>query len=394
MATGGTENADSYDDAVAGRIHVLCHPCGRRQKNTTATSVCLTCQEHLCDECCEPHRVFKPGEHHISTISSLDKIQTPVDMKGMDTCAEHGRVFRYHCKDHDVLCCELCHIEMHKFCRNIFDINDLLTDVETIEIRQTLESTLLQANEIIEQSDANVKAITNRVENVSQYIDNMKQQIEQEEERAGTARSVRTEINDVMALNKNIQAKGTGLQKYIVKIILARKQVSSLSRVKYLIENNADNTVLFKEEGTQTAEISTRDVACDTVHTADASLASGSGTDQDCASESANKNIKESPATKDKHPVPVHAANEIIKLLALSTDRFKKKRGDKEWPYISSLDFLSDGRIVAIDNHNERCLILGPNLQRLGSYHFDTAPFGVTCFGNDQLAVTLRLVYN
>jgi len=377
MATGGTENADSYDDAVAGRIHVLCHPCGRRPKTTTATNVCLTCQEHLCGECIDLHRVFKPGEHHITAISSQDMIQTPVDMKGMDACTEHGRVFQYHCKEHKILCCERCHIEMHKKCDNIFDINNLLTEVENIDVLKNIESTLVQVNEKVEHSDTAVKALTTR-------IDNLKKQIEKEEERTSAAKSVRTELKDVMALNNDIQARGTDLQRYIIRFILTRSHIKSLSKLEDLFKGEPDNTVIIKHAGTQTAEVEIRDVECETDNTTERN-----GTEQVRVSNIENENIQES-TSRVKLVVPVFTANPIITLQELPTKKLKRIRGDKKWPFISSLDFLSDGRIVAIDHNNDKCLILGTDLQRLGSFDFDDKPLSVACFGSDQLSVSLR----
>jgi len=404
MATGRTENADANDDAVAGRVTVLCHPCGRRQKTTTATSECLTCQEHLCDECIEPHRVFKPGEHHITAITYQNTFRTRVDMKGMDTCAEHCRMFRYLCKDHDALCCELCHIKMHKKCDNIFDIDDLLelnkTDVENTDVKQNLESALMQATEIIEQSDSEVKSIAIKIETVSKDMKSMKDKIEKVEERAGVAKSVKTELSDAIALNNDVQARGTDLQRFIVRYISSRSHITLLSKLKYLVNDDVDNTMSLKQEGTQTAEVETRDVACETEEatetedTTEVSLAQGGGTEQACASDIAKENIQETHASKSDLVEPVHAANPIIKLQELPTHKFKRTRGDKEWPFITSLDFLTDGRIVAIDHYNGKCLILGPQLQRLGCFEFDCPPCGVTCIGNDQFAVTLKWVFD
>ena len=404
MATGRTETADateSNDDAVAGRVNVLCHPCGRRQKTTTATSECLTCQEHLCDECIELHRVFKPGEHHITAITYQNTFRTPVDMKGMDTCVEHCRMFRYLCKDHDALCCELCHIKMHKKCDNIFDIDDLQTNnVENIDVEQNLDSTLKQANEIIEQSDAKVKAIKIKIETVSKDMNSMKDKIEKVEKRAGVAKSVKTELSDVIALNNDVQARGTDMQRFIVGYISSRSHITLLSKLKDFVNDDVDNTISLKQEGTQTAEVETRDVACETEEatetedTTEVSLAQGGGTEQAYASYIAKENIQETQASKSDLVKPVHVANTIIKLQELPTHKLRRIRGDKKWPYITSLDFLTDGRIVAIDNYNFKCLILGPKLQRLGYFEFDCNAYGVTCIGNDQFAVTLKWVFD
>ncbi|KAH3809532.1 hypothetical protein DPMN_137905 [Dreissena polymorpha] len=43
-----------------------------------------------------------------------------------------------------------------------------------------------------------------------------------------------------------------------------------------------------------------------------------------------------------------------------------QKTGDDEVkPYLTGLDFLSDGRLVAVDIDNKKCIILNERLQRL-----------------------------
>ena len=193
MGTGGTKSVVTDDP---GRVKNLCHPCGRGQKTTAATNLCATCQERLWAECCEPHRVFKPGEHDIMVLSGQHKIQILVDMNGMDKCTEHGHTFRYHCKDYDTLCCELCHIEMHKKCEDILEIKELVTEVENDDVKQILESISMQANDLVEHSDAKVHAIQTKVGSVRKEIENKKHLIEQLEERASAIKNAQTDNYD------------------------------------------------------------------------------------------------------------------------------------------------------------------------------------------------------
>ncbi|KAH3797625.1 hypothetical protein DPMN_151209 [Dreissena polymorpha] len=50
--------------------------------------------------------------------------------------------------------------------------------------------------------------------------------------------------------------------------------------------------------------------------------------------------------------------------------------GDNEMePFLTGLDFLTDGRLVAVDNKNKKCIILNERLQRLGTpYKCEYAP--------------------
>jgi len=71
-----------------------------------------------------------------------------------------------------------------------------------------------------------------------------------------------------------------------------------------------------------------------------------------------------------------------------------KTAGDQKLPFVTGLDFLSDGRVVAVDNHNRKCIVLSATLARLGSgYQFQYKPQDVTCFNGDNLAVTFGFVF-
>ena len=71
-----------------------------------------------------------------------------------------------------------------------------------------------------------------------------------------------------------------------------------------------------------------------------------------------------------------------------------KTAGDQELPFVTGLDFVSDGRVVAVDNYNRKCIVLNASLVRLGAgYQFQNIPLDVTCFNGDKLAVTHGFVF-
>ncbi|KAH3870600.1 hypothetical protein DPMN_033788 [Dreissena polymorpha] len=52
-----------------------------------------------------------------------------------------------------------------------------------------------------------------------------------------------------------------------------------------------------------------------------------------------------------------------------------KTGDDEKEPYLTGLDFLPDGKLVAVDNFNNKCIILNERLQRLGTpYKFNYRP--------------------
>ncbi|XP_052215188.1 uncharacterized protein LOC127833776 isoform X2 [Dreissena polymorpha] len=94
------------------------------------------------------------------------------------------------------------------------------------------------------------------------------------------------------------------------------------------------------------------------------------------------KHMKTSPMSLSSQPRPV-----TLELL-VSVD-LQKTGDDEEKPLLSGLDFLPDGRLVAVDNKNKKCIILNEQLQRLGTpYKFKDYPMCVVCVSHDTLCVT------
>ncbi|KAH3689397.1 hypothetical protein DPMN_191738 [Dreissena polymorpha] len=68
-----------------------------------------------------------------------------------------------------------------------------------------------------------------------------------------------------------------------------------------------------------------------------------------------------------------------------------KQIGGDEKPFLTGLDFLPDGRLVAVDSWKCQCLIMNHQLQRLGTpYKFNTNPLDVVCLSQAELTVTMR----
>ncbi|KAH3803795.1 hypothetical protein DPMN_132063 [Dreissena polymorpha] len=66
-----------------------------------------------------------------------------------------------------------------------------------------------------------------------------------------------------------------------------------------------------------------------------------------------------------------------------------KTGDDVKEPFLTGLDFLPDGRLVAVDNNNKKCIILNERLQRLGTpYKLKYHPNCVVCMCHHTLCVT------
>jgi len=81
------------------------------------------------------------------------------------------------------------------------------------------------------------------------------------------------------------------------------------------------------------------------------------------------------------------------RLKHLMTLDLVKTEGDEEWPFVTGMTFLPDGRLVVVDCNNKKCIVFDDKLRRKGVYNFEAAPYDVTCYDGENIAVTLKYVH-
>lgn len=69
------------------------------------------------------------------------------------------------------------------------------------------------------------------------------------------------------------------------------------------------------------------------------------------------------------------------------SDLIKITRAEQN-PLYSGLDYLPDGRLIAIDNWNKKLLVLSEKFVVLGSYKFEIYPLCIVVISEDEVAVT------
>ena len=82
-----------------------------------------------------------------------------------------------------------------------------------------------------------------------------------------------------------------------------------------------------------------------------------------------------------------------VRLKHLMTLDPVKTEGDEDCPFVTGMAFLPDGRLVAVDDHNKKCIVFDDKLIRKGVYNFEAFPYDVTCYDGDNIAVTLKYVH-
>ncbi|XP_052215385.1 uncharacterized protein LOC127833918 [Dreissena polymorpha] len=97
--------------------------------------------------------------------------------------------------------------------------------------------------------------------------------------------------------------------------------------------------------------------------------------------------------TVNASPISLPSIQRPLSVELLVSVDLHKTGDDEREPWITGLDFLSDGRLVAVDNVNRKCIILNQQLHKLGKpYKFKHHPHGVVCVSYNKLCVTFGKV--
>ena len=78
-----------------------------------------------------------------------------------------------------------------------------------------------------------------------------------------------------------------------------------------------------------------------------------------------------------------------MKLTPVMSVDLTQSEDDEKEPLYSGIDFLPDGRLVAVDNQNKKCLVYNEKLEKVGSYMYQLCywPQSVVVTSEEEVAV-------
>ncbi|XP_052783256.1 uncharacterized protein LOC128219488 [Mya arenaria] len=398
MATGRFPETlpECGSDAVGERIGIKCEPCRRRNRSDVASLFCNTCKEYLCDDCCDGHKIYLTNVDEHQIVAAQDACITPkVNLKGMDQCLKHKRAFMFHCKDHEDLCCEICAFSCHRRCDNVQEIAMVAKNVKEDE-REKIRASTITASEVIMKCKEDQLKNVSRVEEIIKEIDIYKEDLlmkieeakaqivsemtnhnKQEEERLNmrrnAAENLKKELDTHLAMSDSVRKNGTETDIFILNHILKRNQDKASQTLNTLLKNDYTVKVELKINA-NILEIKTTDVALFSLNET-----------QKPNSQSFNV-VKEIKTTKGSTNAK-EVQQRPVRLELLKTFDLVKTGDDKFPPFVPGLDFLPNGRIVAVDKLNLKCFILSDALKRFDTfYKFNTHPRDVYSYSDNNIA--------
>ena len=133
---------------------------------------CPQCEEGLCTECIEHHRLVKLSRNHTAIpIEEYQKLPSYV-LEIKEHCDEHHEKFNLYCKEHDRPCCRICNLENHKDCKNVAIMEEIIKNVKTSNMFTDIEYLIKEMIEIISKIRQNRKTNSTGVKEQKRLIEN------------------------------------------------------------------------------------------------------------------------------------------------------------------------------------------------------------------------------
>ncbi|XP_045202664.2 uncharacterized protein LOC123556126 [Mercenaria mercenaria] len=391
MAEGGENSSvnNSSSDAVPGRIgQLLCHPCSRKDLQTTADVFCSECDEFQCNECSKAHTVYAFMKNHkLVNATKVKSKPTSFDMKGMDICEKHGKLLEFFCEDENQLCCSTCAILNHRSCRSVVEVPSIAGKSRTPGslLKRQLEEAQSIGRKIVNQIESSKEQLSLDIKAIFSEIKRMRNDMNKLFDDLEVYVTRETDVFQAEVMNK-LTNKQFNCEKNIADI------TKSLEVVDTALQNGTPSQqFIVSQKMKKQADELHRDVDND-YHNLEIATVSFEFDEtiilpplpiSDYVPGKLTLNYA-LPKTK-KSVAPV---DPIVKLTKIISIDLKQTGDDVEEPIYKGLDFLPDGRLVAVDYNNKKCLIYNEKLEKVGSFQLSYLPRSVATVSEDEVAIT------
>ncbi|XP_071150536.1 RING finger protein 207-like [Mytilus edulis] len=144
----------------------FCGPCSERHITKPSANWCTECEEAICDDCKEHHKVFKATRGHelipIDKYKSLPSFITDIQQ----SCTNHKEKYQQYCVGHALPICLKC-IKEHQKCNGI-PLEEVTNNATTSGHFQDLETRLIDLLQNIDRIKKNRKANLKSIEEMKE----------------------------------------------------------------------------------------------------------------------------------------------------------------------------------------------------------------------------------
>ncbi|VDI76129.1 Hypothetical predicted protein [Mytilus galloprovincialis] len=384
-----------YDRRIMATNWSVCGVCDYRHITKPSVVWCSECDEGLCEECKDHHRISKASRNH-DTVSITEYRKLPNDVLQLArSCDKHNEKYVLFCKKHDCPCCKKCVVESHMECKELTDIDDITRNIKSSNMLAEIEQTLSEIAENIkrlrldrEDNLASLGKKSREIEKeiletrarINLYLDKLQDAIlkdlktKEEEENYKIRRLMKSmtdkekEIAELQTNIGNMKQYASELQTFLALKHIEKDVVAEEKYIQSMVKSDDANQVDFscKINPSLQGLISAIQKFGDVVVTTDP-----------C-------NI---PILKQKDK----QAQIMVAVTPMTIDSLKPtllQTLDTKLPFVSGCTFMPDGRMIFSCYSQNRIIFLRPD----GCMDFDIgnvcSVFDVTYIGDNTVAVT------
>ncbi|XP_063410742.1 RING finger protein 207-like [Mytilus trossulus] len=258
---------------MATRTDTTCDICQCRHTSKAAEIYCSLCEEALCSDCKDHHKLSKATKtHQVILIDDFNKLP-PLIREIKQHCDKHGDRFDFFCPKHNELCCKRCITTTHRECKGSKVIEDFvefskssaaineyeqtLKDVEE-NIQIAIDDRKINLEEFDKQTQSIRKQIQDKRTETNKHLDNLETTIINElsslvNEKKKNIKLVLEQLEEIK--NKNIQLRtnveamkkyGSNIQVFMGTTKL-QQRVSSQERFVRSLQNDGSFRVVYLE---------------------------------------------------------------------------------------------------------------------------------------------------
>jgi len=195
----------------------------------------------------------------------------PIDLKGIDRCETHNRVFVYYCENHKAFCCEDCHFHEHKVCNDVHKITDRADEHGVVDnlLVARLVNTISLAHDIVKNCEEKSNGFKQEKQELLKHFDRQKleiiklldearERLEQEidenlsanKDRLNNTRSdaetVSENLEQVLQLSKQVNKHGSGVEKVVLNFVGHLKSKVAEQKFEHIYENEYTSESILK----------------------------------------------------------------------------------------------------------------------------------------------------
>ncbi|XP_063400146.1 uncharacterized protein LOC134684770 [Mytilus trossulus] len=226
---------------MASSTGKLCGPCEARYNTTTAVSWCMDCDDGLCSECIEDHRVNKASKkHHTIPVSQYIEIESVSSLIKQE-CEEHDQRLTFYCLDHCVTACALCVPEKHKQCTSLKTIEELARNAKTSTELFEIEKGIKELDNVFDKLENNRQqnndTIKDQRKTISTEIKFLRKQINKHLD--NIEYDLLTELESKSDLNLS------EINMFLAKLKDKGKEIKSLGKTIFLMKETLSDVQVF-----------------------------------------------------------------------------------------------------------------------------------------------------